>query len=401
MLNNVSKSVTSLKRYGIEYIYGTTSSILTRAELQDSYLSLQSYNLSRYEGVKVTSLTYNTYNSASFVGPDGFTILQGDQSYGKTAAIDRNSIKLGYFTEVTANKFLPGRNNAVLKYLVDINGNFTELNQRNKHWEELQNIFKTSTTLNVSLFNNQLYSNQKSADGQKIIYNSGYAYSPIFYCGPTSSDQTASFQNIAGASAFTANAKNTLSPYFISGNGVNQYPLSGGFVYNIFNSLINPEATTYFQPGSINNSGTYSIKFFPTYSVKETGNYAINVSLPFNISTPGFLNETWTLQVWVTGSTRNTMIAQDSYNFNTFPPSGVAVQIKASSTAIGTCIVGDTTVYTDDGTISTGKTLYTDAYLTSPYITSFSYIHDYYGTTIIYNYNGSTGVVGSSYGVSC
>jgi hypothetical protein len=63
--------------------------------------------------------------------------------------------------------------------------------------------------------------------------------------------------------------------------------------------------------------------------------------------------------------------------------------------------VGDTTVYTDDGTISTGKTLYTDAYLTSPYITSFSYIHDYYGTTIIYNYNGSTGVVGSSYGVSC
>ena len=403
MLNNVSKSITSLKRYGIEYIYGTTSSILTRAELQDSYLYLESYNLSRYEGVKVTSLTYNTYNSASFVGPDGFTILQGDQSYGKTAAIDRNSVKLGYFTEVTANKFLPGRNNAVLKYLVDINGNFTELNQRNKHWEELQNIFKTSTTLNVSLFNNQLYSNQKSADGQKLIYNSGYAYSPIFYCGPTSSDQTASFQNTAGASAWLANAKNTLSPYYISGSGagVDQYPLSGGFVYNIFNSLVNPEAATYFHTGSINNSGAYNIRFFPTYSVKETGNYAISVSLPFNISTPGYLNETWTLQVWVTGSTRNTMIAEDSHLFNTFPPPGYPVTVKFGTNAYKICINGDTVVYTDDGTISAGKTLYTTATLTTPFTTTYAYVNDYYGSNIIYNFNKTTGIVGSDSGIIC
>ena len=400
MLNNVSKSVSSLKRYKVEYIYGTTSSLLTRAELQDSYLYLQSYNISRYDGSKVISLGYNTYTSASYTGPDGFTILEGDQSYGKTAAIDHNSIKLGYFTEVTANKFLPGRNNAVLKYLVDINGNFTELNQRNTHWEELQNTFKTSTTSSVSLFNNQLYSNQKATDGQKAIYNSGYNYGPIFYCGPTGSDNTASFENAAGASAYTANAKNTLTPYYISGSSTNQYPLSGGFVYNIFNNLVNPEASTYFHPGTI-NTGSYSINYFPTYSVKETGNYNINVSLPFTIETPGELNETWTLQVWVTGSTRNTIIQEDVHLFNTVVPPGERVDVQFASGARAACTGTYRLVWTDDGSISRGKYVFQDAELTIPFTSIYgaqNYIND--GTTV-YFYSTTTGLVGANSGESC
>jgi hypothetical protein len=401
MLNNVSKSVASLKRYKIEYIYGTTSSILTKAELQDSYLYLKSYNISRYEGSKTVSLTYNNYTSGSYTGSDGFTILQGDQSYGKTAAIDHNSIKIGYFTEITANRFLPGRNNAVLKYLVDINGNFTELNQRNKHWPELQNTFKSTTTSSVSLFNNQLYSNQKATDGQKSIYNSGYNYGPIFYCGPTGSDNTASFQNLVGASAWTANAKNTLTPYYISGSGagLDQYPLNGGYVYNIFNNLVNPEAATYFHPGTI-NSGAYSINYFPTYSVKETGNYSINASLPFTISTPGNLSETWTLQVWVTGSTRNTMIAEDSHIFNTIPPPGIAVSVQFANTAAGSCSAPFNNVYTNDGTVITGKTLYYDNYLTIPFTNAYGGKIFVNNGTSTYNYNTGSGVVGG-FTISC
>ena len=400
MLNNVSKSVSSLKRYKIEYLYGTTSSLLTRAELQDSYLYLQSYNISRYDGSKVISSTYNVYSSASYTGPDGFTILEGDQSYGKTAAIDRNSIKLGYFTEVTANRFLPNRNNAVLKYLVDINGNFTELNQRNTHWEELQNTFKTSTTSSVSLFNNQLYSNQKATDGQKGIYNSGYNYGPIFYCGTTGSDNTASFENAAGASAYSANAKNTLSPYYISGSSTLQYPISGGFVYNIFNSLVNPEASTYFHPGTI-NTGSYNINYFPTYSVKETGNYSINVSLPFSITASGDLNEIWTLQVWVTGSTRNTMVQEDQHEFNTTSPAGIKLDVQFSSSTSGACSAPYRVVYTDDGSIFPGAAVFKDAALTIPFTTIYganTYIND---ANAVYSYDPYTGIVGSNSGYSC
>jgi hypothetical protein len=57
-----------------------------------------------------------------------------------SAVIDRNSIKLGLFSEIVANKFLPKRNNAVLKYLVDIDGNFTELNLRYTLWQEVLKI---------------------------------------------------------------------------------------------------------------------------------------------------------------------------------------------------------------------------------------------------------------------
>ncbi len=32
-------------------------------------------------------------------------------------------------------------------------------------------------------------------------------------------------------------------------SGTNTYPLSGGYVYNIFDKLINPEASTYFRTG--------------------------------------------------------------------------------------------------------------------------------------------------------
>jgi len=306
LLNNVTESRLSLTRRDIEYFYGTTSSITTPAYLQDSYESLTTYNRSRYDGVKVSSLYYNTYTSAS-------STYDGDLSYGKTAAIDRNSIKLGLFTEINASKFLPKRNNTTLKYLVDIDGNLTELNLRNKNWPEIQNTFVANDTGSISLFNNQLYSNQKTTDGEKIIFDSGYTYNPILYFAGTGSDQKLFFQSAGETLARTAQAKNTLPDYYIKGRSPNQYPLSGstGYVPGIFDSLINAEASTYFKTGTDNR--------FPSYSAVDTGDYSVNVSLPFNINTLGS-NSTWTLQVWISGSTRQTMVSEDSYTFNDVPP---------------------------------------------------------------------------------
>jgi hypothetical protein len=327
LLNNVTQSRLSLTRRDIEYFYGTTSSITTPAYLQDTNESLVTYNRARYDGAKVSSLYYNTYTSAS-------STYDGDMSYGKTAAIDRNSIKLGLFTEISESKFLPRRNNARLKYLVDIDGNFTELNLRNKNWPEVQNIFVASDTGSISLFNNQLYGNQKTTDGEKIIFDSGYTYNPILYFAGTGSDKKLYFQTAGEVFARSAQAKNTLTPYYISGSGLSlgadEYPLSGGFVPNIFDTLSNTEASTYFSPGKI--------KYFPSYSAVDTGDYSVNVSLPFTID-PKTSDSTWILQVWISGSTRQTKVSEDSQYFagSTPPPTYYLAEIGYICTASGGC----------------------------------------------------------------
>jgi len=292
LLNNVSQSLLSRIRQDIQFIPGTTQSILSPAELQDSYESLRTHQLSRYEGVKLSSALYNTYTD-------------GDISFGKTAVIDKNVVKLGLFTEVAASKFLPKRNNAVVKYLVNIDGDLTELNLRNKHWEEVQNTFIAGDTGSISQFDNKLYSNQKITDGEKPIFDSGYSYSPILYFGTTgSTDSTASFQNINEQTSYLSTALNNLSPNgFISGSGTNTYPLKGGYVYNIFDKVV--EGASYFRTGST------SLSLFPSYSVQETGNHLIQASIPFTyeVSTSPVNNATWSLQVWKSGSGGETLIA--------------------------------------------------------------------------------------------
>ncbi len=112
------------------------------------------------------------------------------------------------------------------------------------------------------------------------------------YFGTTgSTDSTASFQNINEQTAYLTTALNNLSPNgFISGSGTNTYPLSGGYVYNIFDKVV--EGASYFRTGSTT--------FFPSYSVQETGNHLIQASIPFTyeVSTIPVNNATWSLQVW-------------------------------------------------------------------------------------------------------
>jgi len=287
LLNNVSQSLLSRIRQDIQFIPGTTQSILSPAELQDSYESLRTHQLSRYEGIKLSSLKYNTYTSAS-------SDYEGDISFGKTAVIDHNVSKLGIFSEVVANRFLPKRNNAVLKYLVNSAGELTELNLRNKHWEEIQNTFIAGETGSISQFNSQLYSNQKTTEGEKIIFNSGYSYSPILYF-PSCSGTNISFQNQGNASAYLATAQNLSSSYFVSGSSPLGFPVSGGIggaINNIFN--VPTETYTYFTPGNFNSPCTYS--------VQETGQYRVYANMSMNITMASSQSATWSLEMY-SGST--------------------------------------------------------------------------------------------------
>jgi hypothetical protein len=171
LLNNVSKSVASNVRKKIEYIWGTTGSITSSAELQDSYLSLRSYNISRYEGSKTTSLLYNTYTSASLT-------YAGDDSFGKTAAIDHNSYKLAWLKLIpTQSLNFYDKTSLSLKYLVDSANQVTELNSYNNNICEIQNIFKSGTPTIFSITE----PGQNKLDGNKSIWKGGYSFSPIIY----------------------------------------------------------------------------------------------------------------------------------------------------------------------------------------------------------------------------
>jgi hypothetical protein len=277
LMNNVSSSITSQFRNDIEYIYGTTGSITYPAQLQDSYLTLRSYNISRYEGSKVTSLLYNTYTSASYTGSDGLTLQDGDLSYGKTAAIDHNTRRIGLFTQIQSSSYLPGRNTVALKYFVDEFGNLTELNQLNKNWMDLQRTFTLGELASVSLFDNKKFSNQKTTDGKKLIFDSGYTYTPVLYLGDCAVTPQLAFTNLGNPGSFLSKAKNSGNPdAYIAGSTTNHYALSGGYVTSLFDNVT--DGADFFKSGSSTSTSA-------SYTVQEVGSHNVSISLPFNIQT--------------------------------------------------------------------------------------------------------------------
>jgi uncharacterized protein (TIGR02145 family) len=314
LLNNVSQSIKSSFRNTIEYIRGDirpTSSIRYPSELQDSYLSLQSYNNSRYTGTKLTSLKINTYTSSSYTGSDSITIVNGDNSYGKTAVIDRYTRKIGLFTQIENSPILPKRNNVALKYLVDEFGNLTELNQLNKNWEDVQRTFVLSGTSSVALFDAKQYGNQSLTNGDKPIFDSGYSYLPIFYYGTGSIDRKLYFDFLAAQSSVyvqsdvrvstqndnyrilgfsnptqgpgVPNTGNTGFDYYVTASS--PFPKAIG---NLFQNVIQDEgaispATTTFTKGSISNGSVTS----PTFTAPIGGQYNIGVNLFIGLYSDG------------------------------------------------------------------------------------------------------------------
>ena len=272
MLNNVTSSRLSLTRQGIEYIIDNTGSlsnrtILTPVQLQDSYQSLTSYNTSRYSGSKVTSATYNTY-----------TI--GDESFGKTAAIDHQVRKIALFSEIKSSSLFSNYNNVAIKYLVDEFGGLTELNQRNKNWEEVQNTFKQSSTLAISQFDNQKFSNQKNTDGVKLIYNSGYSYSPVLYLSRdtvTLNFRTEGFKPDISVLALNSGSNN------IVGYIPNGFPLSSTYkiISNFGNLDDEPTGLNNFYTGS---PSTDNVNLLPTYSSSLSTQYAIQVTASIQVT---------------------------------------------------------------------------------------------------------------------
>ena len=142
------------------------------AQLQDfNYFSNRSV-IQRYSGSKTISSTYNVYTA-------------GDDSYGKTAAIDKIKYQYAYLVDIFSSSFqLPKRANAQIKYVIDNDENVLDLTKLNNNIFSVQNIFKSGETVDVSLLNydnTNPYIQKLTNNSNFSIYEGGYRYSPILY----------------------------------------------------------------------------------------------------------------------------------------------------------------------------------------------------------------------------
>jgi hypothetical protein len=290
----------------------TSYSISESVELQDSYLSLTSYVNPRYEGVQLYGQLFNTWSI-------------GDNSYGQSPVINYNVKKLGLFTEVINSAYLPNKSIVNLKYLVDEQGRLTELNKRNRNWEEVQNTFETGDFLNISLFDSQKYSNQRFTDGNKRIQESGYSYAPVFY---SFGSETASLEILPTTqSVFLSplgGSENVLNRYFFLSSSAAGNPIvSGGLPLESGFRFVSSSATNVYPAGNVwevwnlwNITGSNSVPggYFspgqgplsPTtssyYTIPELSNYQFvyDFDIVANVNVPaGFVNYvTTSMEVW-------------------------------------------------------------------------------------------------------
>ena len=352
------------------------------AEIQDSDYSSFRYTNIRYSGSKTISKQYNVYTSAS-------SNWSGDDSYGKTPAIDHYVKKLGLFTQVESSSILPGRNDVSLIYLVNQDGNYVSLDENNNNWEEVQNTFKKGYST-INLFDTEKYSNQKTTNGAKNIFDSGYSYYPILYF--TGSASTASFENSEGNLAYYAKAQNSGSTYFISGSSALDFPLitSGStvIVSKLFNQVI--EGAEYFRSGGV-TAGSEA-----TYSVQETADHQINASFNFNIDISASVTTpmTWKLEV-LNG---NTVIGSDTGSFNVVPPTpSLQVLVSNDKNDICTTYIPPITVYSSTDTIDIGSIIYTDSAKTTA-LTGSLFIIFYGAFQDVFGINQYTGLIQSNEG---
>lgn len=297
--NNVDLSLTSQYRKKLTPILSvdnlgqtyTSYSVTESVELQDSYLSLKAYTDPRYNGVQLYGQLFNTWSI-------------GDNSYGQSPVINYYVRKMGLFTEVTDNIYLPNKSTLNLKYLVDETGRLTELNKRNRNWEEVQNTFETGDFLNVSLFDSQKYSNQRFTNGNKRIHESGYAYFPVFYLyGLETGSNLITWLTQSVFLAPEGDSQNVLDRYFTLSSSAGPI-VSGGIdpitqfvssslltpstkyeVWNLWNITgSNSVNGNYFKTGSGPNEGNINGVTSSYYIISEKSNYQFIYDFNVNIN---------------------------------------------------------------------------------------------------------------------
>ena len=180
LINVVTESVYSTRFMKLNpYQPGVSESV----QIDDGLYEDPAFTNIRYNGSKVNSAYYNVYTSASNFSKQGDVIIwPGDNSYGKTAAVDINVNKFGFsnnIIEYPVNFY--DKTTINLKYLIDATGSTKELSSANNNIFEIQSMYKKGDKVTVSLFDKYNPSNQSSLDGDHEIFEGGFRYSPLLY----------------------------------------------------------------------------------------------------------------------------------------------------------------------------------------------------------------------------
>jgi len=399
LINNVTGAVISQRFLDLDYgqtqlaptNYGLITQSLSQSlvigpysqsqQLYSQYAQLQDYNynlrrsiIPRYSGSYLSGLYYNVYTTQSSTYP-------GDTSYGNDPVINYYTDKLGLFTQIQTSSFIPGAVNASLAYFADVSGGLFELNQNNRNWQDLQNIFVLGETLTVKQFDNKKYSNQVGTDGVKTIYSSGYNYTPQVYFR-TSLDTKLYFSFIGDAIIGGFTAQNQPN-YFISGAATPRYYATSAksFIYNIFDNPTS-NASGYYTVGSIGSTT------FPIFSAPYAGVRTFDSNLSINVEFPSASQEvTYSFQVVKNGST--------------VLDGGSVTSTFKSSTTPGGPTDGNVNISPILGTILSGSSSPTKAVFTGPFdvynasgvfvgtTAAGSWISSSFYTTVPYTYLGN------------
>lgn len=406
LFNNVTASRASVNQFDLDYSYradvpvnlsliqtvsnlqATDPSALRTgfwpwSTIQDSDYSRFSYRSARYIGSKTSSSLYNTY-SISDAG-----ISDIDKAYGKTAAIGSYTKKLGLFTQVVSSSFFSQKNNFALIYLVDESGSFVELNTDNKNWEELQNTFKQGSRATVKLFDNQKYSDQRTTEGIKPIFNSGYSYKPMVYYNQGLDTRlyfTTTTGNGPSAPRQFAAVNSLLPNNSIKGITSPTYPLvssaSVKAIYKIFDSITLNEGDHY----AVGSAGSW-----PSYTISENGSYKFTASI--NLAVTHSITGSTVSYTFDVISTNPTIVLGSSTK--TTSNAGASLTIGSGNRAYVSCSRDGNTFQTYTYVLPQNTTLYSSDGVTAlDYYPSGTYLYVATGSTDLYISNSIYGNIG-------
>lgn len=158
------------------------------AYVQDYNYATRHFTDPRYYGSNNSSAKYNVYTA-------------GDASYGKTAAIDKLKYQYAYLVDIYSSSiYFPKRSNAQIKYLIDNNQNILDLTKANNNIFEIQNVYKSGESSNISLFKydeKNPYSQLLANNSDLQIYEGGFRYLPMLHniSGSSSPNQGFNLEN--------------------------------------------------------------------------------------------------------------------------------------------------------------------------------------------------------------
>lgn len=194
LLNNATISTNSAKVQQVDYSSGVLiphnidalrSGSAQPADLQEYLYNSNGFISSRYRGKQLNGVQYNKYTT-------------GDISYGANPVAENKSTYFTYFNEISdASPVIKEHLNVDLRYLVDDEGTYLDIQANSEEFQLLQQTFRDGGLSKVSLDNTTyLGFNMSSINGEHKVMKTGKRVEAVVFSHSSSlgSNYTGSIQ---------------------------------------------------------------------------------------------------------------------------------------------------------------------------------------------------------------